>query len=546
MEAMDKGATEADIQNMLLRLHAHKRRGYVIRCSEGIVAVDRSDAKVDESSIESEQRLTALPIIAPYSSNDGMLDKLKSLAERESAAEKVVGVGSCDLTVVEVGGCAPTDLVDRVKSSIFGKLYYKYLKRHTVVRRQFSFLARNVVGAAAANWANRFGGDRAERRLRPLIRLSDYVDLHALPTTRLADRASVRIAASQVFPRTDQECVEAPHAGFDFPAVFVAEFSHGAVQGGSGMVIAGESVVCHDLFRFDREFSSEELHRRVSIQPATAEIRLLRIDRKPEHISSAASFIDSCAHNYAHWLTEVLPRIAAFCSSDKYRDVPLLVDAGLHENIITSLKIVAGPERVVITLPASRVVKADRLYVTSVAGYVPFQRRPDSPQDHSHGTFNTHCLELVRAKIAAAVDCLPAAAWPEKVYLRRNSGTRGIQNAAELESELTSRGFVTIAPETLSFYQQVQLFSTARRIIAPTGAAVANAIFCKPGAKIGVMMGKHPDMIYRYWLNMLAPLGHEVSYVLGEQTSNRDLGIHADYAIDRRELLNLLVEWERT
>lgn len=67
------------------------------------------------------------------------------------------------------------------------------------------------------------------------------------------------------------------------------------------------------------------------------------IDRKPEHISSAASFIDSCADNYAHRLTEVLPRIAAFCSSDKYRDVPLLVDAGLHENIITSLKIVAGP-----------------------------------------------------------------------------------------------------------------------------------------------------------------------------------------------------------
>lgn len=27
------------------------------------------------------------------------------------------------------------------------------------------------------------------------------------------------------------------------------------------------------------------------------------------------------------------------------------------------------------------------------------------------------------------------------------------------------------------------------------------------------------------------------------RTSNRDLGIHADYAIDRRELLNLLVEW---
>ena len=543
---MDKGATESDIRRMLQQLHARKLRGYVIHCSDGIVAVDRSDATFDESYVTSQQRRSVLPIIAPYASNSGSLVQLNAIAAGESTIEKAVGVGSCDLMVVEVGGPRPTDLVERIKSSIVGELYYKYLKRHTLVRRQFSFLARNIVGAAATHWGNRFGSDRVERRRRPLIRLSDYVDRHALPTTRLADQVSLRIAVPQVFPKGDRACVEASEAGYDFPDVFVAEISHGAVQGGSSMAVAGDSVVCHDLYKFDRELSSEELHRRVSVEPGTAEIRLLRVDRNPEHISTAATFIDACAHNYAHWLTEVLPRIAAFCSSDKHRDVPLLVDAGLHENIMTSLKIVAGPERVIITLPGSRVVRADRLYVTSVAGYVPFQRRPDGPPDHSHGTFNTHCLELVRAKIAAAVECLPAAQWPEKVYLRRNSGTRGIQNAAELESELTSRGFVTIAPETLSFHQQVQLFSTARRIIAPTGAAIANAIFCKSGAKVGVMMGKHPDMIYRYWLNMLAPLGHEVSYVLGEQTSNRDLGIHADYAIDRSELLNLLAEWERT
>lgn len=91
--------------------------------------------------------------------------------------------------------------------------------------------------------------------------------------------------------------------------------------------------------------------------------------------------------------------------------------------------------------------------------------------------------------------------------MRRNSGTRGIQNAAELEVRVDKQGIRNDSAQALTL-NKVQLFSTARRIIAPTGAGGGRTrSSANRGAKIGVMMGKHPDTIYRYWLNMLAPVG---------------------------------------
>lgn len=111
MEAMDKGATEAHIQRMLLRLHAHKRRGWTRfaapkASSRSIAPTQRSTSRL--SRVNNDVTCHYRPL---FLSNDGMLDKLKSLAERESAAEKVVGVGSCDLTVVEVGGWRPAPIL---------------------------------------------------------------------------------------------------------------------------------------------------------------------------------------------------------------------------------------------------------------------------------------------------------------------------------------------------------------------------------------------------------------------------------------------------
>jgi capsular polysaccharide biosynthesis protein len=269
-------------------------------------------------------------------------------------------------------------------------------------------------------------------------------------------------------------------------------------------------------------------------------MRLLCNDIEPERVPVAAVFVDACAQNYAHWLTEVMPRIAAFCAEDQFKSVPIVIHDGLHQNILESLFLITGPEREIIALPIGRAIEVDSLYLTSVAGYVPFERRNGKLSGHSHGLFNPFALDLIRNRVFEFTDTLSVKDWPEKIYLRRNSGTRKITNSTALEELLIDHGYVIVEPEKLSFLEQVQLFRNTKKIVSPTGAALSNAIFCLPGVHIGVLMAKHESMIYRYWENMLSPLGVVVSYILGDIIDNRANGFHADFDIEIKTFMSYL------
>ena len=269
----------------------------------------------------------------------------------------------------------------------------------------------------------------------------------------------------------------------------------------------------------------------------------------PEHIPAAASFVDACASNYAHWLTEVLPRVAIFCSNKHFKDIPIVVNDELHKNIMESLLLVTGVEREIITLPIGRALHVDNLYITSVSGYLPFERRNTKIPGHSHGLFSPQAFQLIRNstnkgsklidKIIGKID------WPEKIFLRRNSEIRNITNAVKLENLLIDRGFTIIEPEKLLFLQQQQLFRHAKIIIGATGASFANIIFASQNTKIFILISKHPDLCYWYWQNIACASGKTINYILGEikeKSFRLTGGIHSDYTIDLNMLLQELDE----
>ena len=181
----------------------------------------------------------------------------------------------------------------------------------------------------------------------------------------------------------------------------------------------------------------------------------------------------------------------------------MIVDAGLHPNLYESLSIVIGPERTVFMLPVNRRVLVQELDVVTPAGYVPCNPRPPKLQGHSHGIFSTEALWAVRD---ACKHLMPneGSAIGKRIYVRRNAGVRKLVNDQQINDILAAAGFTVVAPEELSFSEQVRLFSQAELVIGATGAAIANLIFCPPGCKVHVLVAQHEDMPYWYWL--LAPI----------------------------------------
>ena len=425
------------------------------------------------------------------------------------------------------------DILVRLKRAWVGRLYVNHLKQIPLVRWLTIRLWRTLYPIYTNNFSV-YLGSRASKRWRPLVKLGDYVKILHLPTTKVFDAARVDTPAPKVFPVEDQAYLVFPHDHYVFPPVYVAELGEALIYGGTNLVFAQDAVICHDLYDFERDYTSEELHGRHVID--AKKMRLLHHDAVPEKIALAATFVDACASNYAHWLTEVLPRIAAFCSVEQFANVPIIVNHGLHNNIMESLALIVGPDREVITLPVGRAIQIDRLCVTSVAGYVPFEPRKGADQRWRRGEFSPHALNALRDRMMA-LSRSDHEIWPQRIYLRRNSQGRRLTNASKLVELLVARNFVVVDPEKLTFIQQAQIFMNAKVVVGATGAAIANTIFCPRGTQVGILLAKYEGLAYEYWVNMLMPMGINVSYILGKGS---ECDLHSDFVIDQAHLVKFL------
>jgi capsular polysaccharide biosynthesis protein len=422
-----------------------------------------------------------------------------------------------------------TDDLSRIKKSLLGRAYLKFFRPIPIARRTVFWLWKNLY-PKSKNLTS-FLSKNKETRWRQIVTMADYLSLANISLIKVFDAEKIDTLPPTVIPDEDQAYLVSPHDYFEFPPIYVMLLSGVKVVGGTNLVFIQDAVICHDLYDWERDYTSEELHSRHLIDVKKKRMRLIQNDDAPLKITEAAAFLDATASNYAHWLTEVLPRIAVFCSVEQHANVPIIVDDDLHPNIMESLALVVGNDREIITLAVSRALNVDILHVTSMAGYVPFERRNTKLLGHSHGQFSSLAFDLLRKKLLSFIDKRTLLDFPRKIYLRRKSEARKITNANEIEELLVDKGYVIVEPEKLTFLQQLALFSSVDEIVAPSGAALANLIFARPDARVHILIGKYDDTSYWYWQNMARAAGKQVVYSFG-QISDSQSTIHSDFAID--------------
>ena len=432
--------------------------------------------------------------------------------------------------------------LDKLRNTWFYRVYSRSLKQYPPVRWLFRWLWFNArpiyVNYVLPNIAS--SSKRYALRWRSLEKLSDYFKQRQREINILADEEIVKTPVPHIFPSCAQDYLRSPHDFYKSPKIWVANVIDGMIYGGSNLVLVDDVVLCHDLYDFSRDYTSEELHSLTLINSKHKRIRWLFHDANPDKIPAAATFVDACASNYAHWLTEILPRVAVFCAEEQFKDIPIVVNEGLHKNIVESLILVTGSEREIIYLPIGRALQCDSLYVTSATGYVPFGWRKKKLSDCSHGVFSPHAFTLMCKQITGQVKNIDNQSSPSKIFIRRNSDYRIVINSSEVENYFLSRGYVTVEPEKLTFLQQVALFKNAKTIVSSSGAALANLIFAPPESKILILISKHPDTIYWYWQNIACASGKTIEYFLGKIKEKRFAGIHSSFFISLDDLETLI------
>jgi capsular polysaccharide biosynthesis protein len=167
---------------------------------------------------------------------------------------------------------------------------------------------------------------------------------------------------------------------------------------------------------------------------------------------------------FSHWIMDALPRLALLAEFPK--DTGILVPKALAKYQKESLQLLGLLDRVRHT-PERHLIVEDYFFsspTTQIACYNPY---------------GIGCL---RSAFLPKAD--PSYSGPRRFIIQRKGHGRGIQNEPEINDYFRSLGWEIIDTETLTFAQEIKLFSEAEAIAGILGSGFTNTIWCQPGCAV--------------------------------------------------------------
>lgn len=313
-----------------------------------------------------------------------------------------------------------------------------------------------------------------------------------------------------------------------------------SVLGWTNFLLHDRVAVHPDLYVPTRDRSPVEMHAFGTMNNGFTRVRVHQ-GLVVGHLPKAINLCDQTPYNYAHWMTEILPKLALLAKRPELHDWPILVDKGINPNQFESLQAVWPWPAEFITLPQHEVVHVDELLNVTPTAYCPHEFR-DFHEAQRLGFqffFSGEALNRLR-------DCLRdryrqyALSRPRRMYLKRTPlwtyNDRNIANIDAIEDLLDDRGMEMVNVTGMTIEQQAKLFMNAEVIVAPTGAALANMVFAAPGCRILVLAAAYDGATYDYFHHVAHLLGHDLSFVVGPQVNQDGYHMNRDFSISLADL----------
>lgn len=243
------------------------------------------------------------------------------------------------------------------------------------------------------------------------------------------------------------------------PREFSAIISYGRVYGSHGVVITPDNKLLWDIsYEYGKSPGQHSIFQQKVLPPV----------KTTSETVAVLTFVAS--HNYYHWMFDVLSRI------DILRRCGIEVDKYIincHNSFCfqeETLKALGIPKEKMITCDHQFHLKADKMIVTSLPGFA--------------GHMAKWTYDFLRKELMNNQHSDTRHGW-ERIYISRsNSSGRKVRNEDQVMNLLTNYGFKSFTLESMTVQEQIQLFSSAKIIISPHGAALTNLLFCNPGTKV--------------------------------------------------------------
>lgn len=197
----------------------------------------------------------------------------------------------------------------------------------------------------------------------------------------------------------------------------------------------------------------------------------------------AIMLISNFSFNYYHALFENYIKLLAFDKLNIPTSVPILVDA-IYEKYTSFQEILRSLNnkgRKVLLIRRKEHVRIGQLYMASAINMIPPQAKDILKTNPWDVLYDLNYLQSLR-------NCLlplkSNKVFNKRVFISRKGLVRRSWNEEDVFNYLKDHGFEQYSPQDLSFADQVALFYNAEFIVAGSGAALSNLLFCNDGCKV--------------------------------------------------------------
>lgn len=374
--------------------------------------------------------------------------------------------------------------------------------------------------------------------LRKPIKERDYLKNIEGSYTKLHDAVEVEIVGPN-FTKAKQQKQK-----FTYPELYYGVLKNVGFTAITNYIIPADKYVIH------QDFFAENIdrlnHKSESEYIPFKDSNCMIVDAAKQQVQTFKGAITIClpfTNNYYHWLVEVIPKFQFINNlPSEFDDYPLLVNGRVKKvpQLLDVLKVYQTKKREVVYLDAGTNVKVDNLVVIDALSWILLDLRYGEKNLLTDSVIHPLAISFLRS-------ILPVKTQQEnkkKIYLsRKNQAVRKF-NEQEVIDVLETKEFEIIYPENLSFLEQVALFNGAEYIVAPTGAALTNLVYCKPNTKAICLISTNWNL--GYFSNIAYQVGVDLKYIVSnyDEHEGANIRIWERFEVSVTELKNVINQWE--
>ena len=300
------------------------------------------------------------------------------------------------------------------------------------------------------------------------------------------------------------------------------------MYGSTSFIVKDKNILHHDLFDQNQNYSLEEKQGRCLF--FSFKKILWNSGNTTRKLNEAISLLDSTSFNYAHWITEILPKIYLLKKYFKNKKFVLLIDKNLHKNLYDSINILLKNTKFkLLYVQKDESIYIKKLHIISPVGYSNHSPK-NTKKNHSHGIFHQKIIKEMTTYLSKN-EKLNKNKNYKKIYLSREGNNRNIIEDQKLNKFLKNLGYKKLVCENYKILTQIQFFKNARIVVASGGAALANLIFSQNKIKVIVITSfkKYGEGLY-YLPALLGRNNIDITYFFGKKKYG--FLVHSDISID--------------